>query len=418
MHIETSRLILRPFTETDAKAALRNSKTPIVAHFLSDMVLEDEGEAVMWIHWLKNKCNDHEPCKILAIELKADSFLIGMIGIAPKRELGGELEILFSIVDEHRNKGYATEAAKAITWWAFEKAGQDVLSAIVKPANKASRRVIEKLGFVYCDTRILPYDGADCEFDYFRFYHTDYLPEPEWNLQSLYKPEPMGTFFDVRATGYNDHMLRDDGEENYKKLGSFISKTHKAIKILDIGCGTGIELDYIWAAAPNAHIVCVDISQGMLELLLENHSESHARITVIAASYLDWEYPQDMFDLVVSSATMHHLWSEEKVAVYRKVLRTLKPGGSYMESDFIVDAALSVQYQRRYEIITAALPQKSKAGEYHIDIPFTVDVQRKLLQEAGFETIEVLDENIRPRGSNAILRATKSVITIPSHPAP
>jgi len=50
-----------------------------------------------------------------------------------------------------------------------------VLSAIVKPANIASRRVIEKLGFVYGDTRTLPYDGKDCSFDYFRLYHTDSL---------------------------------------------------------------------------------------------------------------------------------------------------------------------------------------------------------------------------------------------------
>ena len=53
-------------------------------------------------------------------------------------------------------------------WWAFEQAGLDALSAIIKPENKSSRRVIEKLGFVYGDTRILPYDGAECEFHYFR----------------------------------------------------------------------------------------------------------------------------------------------------------------------------------------------------------------------------------------------------------
>lgn len=55
---------------------------------------------------------------------------------------------------------------------------QEMLSAIDKPENKASRRVIEKLGFIYCDTRRLPYDGKDCDFNYFRLYRTDYLPGP------------------------------------------------------------------------------------------------------------------------------------------------------------------------------------------------------------------------------------------------
>jgi len=48
-----------------------------------------------------------------------------------------------------------------------------MLSAIVKPENKASRRVIEKLRFVYVNTRVLSYDCADCEFDYFHLYCTD-----------------------------------------------------------------------------------------------------------------------------------------------------------------------------------------------------------------------------------------------------
>lgn len=178
--IETERLVLRPFTEDDAAAASYNSRQPIVAHFMSDMVMETEEDALDFIRWLNNEKFDVSvPCVLLAIELKSLSKCIGFIGVAPKPELNNEIEILFEIADEYHNKGYATEAGKAMIWWAFEQARQNVLSAIVKPENKASRRVIEKLGFVYCDTRTLPYDDADCDFDYFRLYHTDFLPSPE-----------------------------------------------------------------------------------------------------------------------------------------------------------------------------------------------------------------------------------------------
>ncbi len=406
-YIETGRLIMRPFIESDAGSACHNSKQPIVAHFLSDMVLETIEDARKWIAWLEAKCSTQEPFQALAIERKSDKSVIGLVGVAPKKEIAGEIEILFSIADEYQNLGYATEAGKAIIWWAFEQAEQDMLSAIVKLENKASRRVIEKLGFIYCDTRTLPYDGKDCSFDYFRLYHTDYLPGPEWDVASLYTPEQMGRFFDKRVEGYNEHILSDGGERDYQKLGSFIPKMDDTLKILDVGCGTGIELDYIWAQAPNAHITCLDLSRGMLEMLLKNHSGNHAKITVIEASYLDWEYPANAFDLVVSSATMHHLWPEEKVAVYRLIKRTLKTNGCYIESDFIVDKTHAEQYRRRYEMITSRLHAKAKAGEYHIDIPFTVNTQRQLLLEAGFQTVEVLDEDIKPRGSGAILMARK-----------
>lgn len=181
MRIETKRLTLRRFTEDDAAAASYNSSQPIVAHFMSDMVMKTEEVSLGWIRWLNgDKFDATVPCVVLAIELKSTHICIGLIGVAPKREINNEIEILFEIADEYQNNGYATEAGKAIIWWAFEQAQQDVLSAIVKPENKASRRVIEKLGFVYCDTRTLSYDGADCAFDYFRLYHTDNLPCPEW----------------------------------------------------------------------------------------------------------------------------------------------------------------------------------------------------------------------------------------------
>lgn len=406
--IETERLIVRPFIEDDAAAASRNSSQPIVAHFMSDMVLETEEAALGWIRWINSEKFDVKvPCVVLAVELKSNRKCIGLIGVAPKRELNNEIEILFEIADEYQNNGYATEAGKAMIWWAFEQARQDVLSAIVKPENKASRRVIEKLGFVYCDTRTLSYDGADCAFDYSKLYHTDTLPGPEWDDNNLYMPENMASFFDKRAPGYNKRMLSDGGINDYIKLGSFIPTTQEPVSILDIGCGTGIELNYIWEKAPNAHITCIDLSREMLNLLLEHHRGKAEQITAIQASYLSWEYPENTFDMVVSSMTMHHFWQDEKVEIYKKIHSTLKDGGVYIESDFMVDEPLAEQFRRRYKKILAHVSGKASPGEYHIDIPFTVNLQSRLLGDAGFMEVEVLDEDING-GSGAILRAVKS----------
>ena len=396
MLIETSRLMLRPLTEDDLA---------VVRLINGDEHKTDEA-AIEFIRWQSN------PGRLLTLFylwLKQTNRCIGRVYIHAKPEINNEVEIGYSILEQYRNQGYATEAAKAIIWYAFEQAGQEVLSAIIKPENTASRRVIEKLGFISGGVRtVLDNDGKYTNFDYFRLYHTDYLPNPEWDVHNLYKPEPMSEFFDLRADGYNNVMFKSSSnEEDYKKLGSYFSKTNEAIQILDVGCGTGIELDYIWKRMPNSHITCVDVSRAMLNLLLKNHHNNHEHITIIEASYIDWSYPEKAFDIVVSNMTMHHLWPDEKVEVYRKILSTLNKGGIYIEGDFIVKDNLMVeQYRQRYEIITASLTDKAKAGEYHIDIPCTIEIQKKLLQEAGFRSVEVLDDSINC-GNGAILKARK-----------
>jgi len=393
MRIETTRLILRPFVKTDMEALCFDGKQP---------------------SWLENVAVElydvEKSCASYTIQLKSNNTVIGHIFINKKPELNNELEMGYYIAEKYQNNGYATEAGKAMIWWAFEKAGQDVLSSAIRVGNKASRRVIEKLGFIYGGTRILTYDSIDYDFDYFRLYHIAKFPGPEWdNIKSLYKQyplEPMGTFFNNRADGYNSVVT---GFYDYEKFGACFPKTNDAIQILNVGCGTGIELEHIWKQAPNAHITCLDLSRGMLDLLLKNHPNDHERITIVEASYFDWTYPKKAFDIVTSHATMHHFYQKEKVEIYRKIYDTLKPNGSYIEGDFILgDDLLAEQYRIRHEVITEGLTEKEKAsGDYHVDIPLTLNVQMKLLREAGFGSVKILADETKFDGSRVILEAGK-----------
>ncbi|MCL1793929.1 MAG: bifunctional GNAT family N-acetyltransferase/class I SAM-dependent methyltransferase [Oscillospiraceae bacterium] len=392
--IETIRLILRPFVKTDMEALCFDGKQP------------------SWLQSVAVEMYDIEkPCASYTIQLKSSNTVIGHIFAGKKPELNNELEMGYYIAEKYQNNGYATEAGKAMIWWAFEKAGQDALSAVILPANKASRRVIEKLGFIYGGTKRLTYHVVEHEFDYFRLYHIARFPGPEWSdIRSLYKMyplEPMGAFFNSRADGYN--AVVGTGMYDYEKFGSCFPETDEKIQILNVGCGTGIELEHIWKQAPNAHITCLDLSRGMLDLLEKNHPGDQGRITVVEASYLDWAYPKEAFDIVTSHATMHHFFPEEKTGVYRKILGTLKPNGSYIEGDFILgDDLLAKQYRQRHEAITEGLTEKEKAsGDYHVDIPLTLNVQMKLLQEAGFGSVKILADETKFDGSRVILEAKK-----------
>jgi RimJ/RimL family protein N-acetyltransferase/SAM-dependent methyltransferase len=407
MFIETQRLILRDFEASDARSAAWNSWQPNVAYWMPDMVLKDEAEGAAWIEWINGKRRSSLNLQVLAVERKDDHVCIGLVGYAPKREIDNEVEVLYAIADPYQSNGYATEAAKAIVWLAFERMGLDMLSAIIKPANIASQRVVEKLGFVYADSRTLPYEGKPTLFDYYRLYHIEELPNPDWDFSNMALAEEMGEFFDRRAAGYEAHMEDiGHGREMYQHAVAALPRTGRPVKILDLGCGTGLELKYLFERMPDAHVTCIDLSEKMLAILAGNYQDQAAQLEIIQDSYLDCEYPAAEYDWVISVNAMHHLLPEDKIGLYSKIRHSLEPGGMYLESDFMVDRAMMEQYQARYQRITGNLPVQHN-GYYHIDIPFTVDLQKELLNKAGFGEVDIFFADIKARGSRAVLVAKK-----------
>jgi ribosomal-protein-alanine N-acetyltransferase len=171
IRIETPNLIIRRFLPLDSKDVAFYSQQPNVAYWMSDMVLYNESEALRWTNWINEKFNITEPFIVLAIENKADGICIGVVGVHPKDEIDNEVEIFYGISDNYQNKGYATEASKALTQWAFENTQLKSLTAIVKPENIPSKIIIEKLGFQYVDTRLVSYDGEMCKFNYYKLYN-------------------------------------------------------------------------------------------------------------------------------------------------------------------------------------------------------------------------------------------------------
>ena len=60
----------------------------------------------------------------------------------------GVAELGYGIDEEYRGWGYATEAVETILQWAFDQPGVSSVAAETEPDNAASRRVLEKCGFV------------------------------------------------------------------------------------------------------------------------------------------------------------------------------------------------------------------------------------------------------------------------------
>lgn len=86
---------------------------------------------------------------------------IGCCGLRPYRVEDGIFEAGAHLKTAYQGQGYALEAAGAVIDYAFAKLNIRALFAGHNPANKASRRLIEKLGFRFTHTEFYPPMGLE-----------------------------------------------------------------------------------------------------------------------------------------------------------------------------------------------------------------------------------------------------------------
>lgn len=206
------------------------------------------------------------------------------------------------------------------------------------------------------------------------------------------KSEEMVEFFNLRVDGYDDHMKNNvvNYDEFYGYVSQPIIMTGDEIEILDLGCGTGLEFEGVLKKAPNARLTGIDMCEKMLQKAREKYEGRMENISLICGSYLDINLGELKYDYVLSVMTLHHLLHNEKYRLYQSIRKSLKPGGKYIEGDYIATTLEEEeQYLKEYD---DRMNQIENAGSslYHIDIPFTIETQVKLLYKAGFARVEVL----------------------------
>lgn len=214
--------------------------------------------------------------------------------------------------------------------------------------------------------------------------------------ETMPTPEPMAAFFDARAGGYDTHMRSNVFTNTtfvqfYGALASQIPETDQPLQILDLGCGTGLEIEFLLQRAPNAQITAVDLSEEMLARLAERYQAQLQQITLVADSYLTMDLGAQRYDIVLSAMTIHHLLHEPKHQLYAKIHAALKPGGKYIEGDAVTTAAHEAAFLVEYAKMVAQTPV-TEAGAYHIDVPFAIATQRELLLSVGFKEFTLLWE--------------------------
>ena len=209
--------------------------------------------------------------------------------------------------------------------------------------------------------------------------------------------QPMVQFFADRVEEYDAHMLEqvEGCREAYKKVAACIPQD--CGRLLDLGCGTGLELEEIFQKLPRVNVTGIDLCKEMLEKC-EKKFRGKA-LSLICGNYFDVPFGEEQFDCVISFQTMHHFPHREKLLLYEKILRALKSGGLYTECDYMVE---TLEQERFFSQEAARLRREQRIPletVCHIDIPFAVETQTLLLKDAGFQSIE----SVFRKGNTTIL---------------
>jgi ribosomal-protein-alanine N-acetyltransferase len=152
IHIETERLLLRPFSMDDLSALHAMTSHQEVVRYLPEGVwtLEETRKALRKVtDRYKRGQSIREAKYTLAVVERNTKKVIGWCGLGPMDFHQSEVEIYYGLSRDFWGRGIATEAAKALLHYAFQSIGLEKMVAIVKPENTASQRVIEKLGMIY-----------------------------------------------------------------------------------------------------------------------------------------------------------------------------------------------------------------------------------------------------------------------------
>jgi ubiquinone/menaquinone biosynthesis C-methylase UbiE len=104
-------------------------------------------------------------------------------------------------------------------------------------------------------------------------------------------------------------------------------------KVLDVGTGTGWLAIEFAKEIPGIEVIGLDLSDVALELARENARESgvSSRVSFEIGDAEDMSFENDMFDLAISSNTLHLV--KNPVRMLDELQRVLKPKGVFLVSD-------------------------------------------------------------------------------------
>lgn len=175
-----------------------------------------------------------------------------------------------------------------------------------------------------------------------------------------------------------------------------------ASAVLDIGCGAGNYTLKMLEKIPNLDCTLIDLSMPMLERARGRVSSvTKGKVEIMQVDIVKAVLPENHYDIVLAAAVLHHLREDSDwELVFKKIYRSLKPGGSFWISDLVSHEPLELNqlFENRYagyleEIGGTAYREKVLNYIEAEDTPRPVSYQLELLKKAGFRYTDILHKN-------------------------
>ncbi len=205
------------------------------------------------------------------------------------------------------------------------------------------------------------------------------------------KLEKMDDFFAARVDGYDEHMRTNiEGASGFYAYTASLLPRAAGSRVLDLGCGTGLELEEYFRLCPDAAVTGIDLSDAMLQALKSKLGNRNIRL--INASYFDEPLGEKAFDAAVSVESLHHFPAEQKERLYTKLHAALEENGCFVLTDYFAE---SEDLEKEYFRNLAQLKQEQGLPDdvfFHYDTPLTVEHEMDVLRTAGFRDVRIMQQ--------------------------
>ncbi|MEP7358934.1 MAG: class I SAM-dependent methyltransferase [Anaerolineales bacterium] len=220
-------------------------------------------------------------------------------------------------------------------------------------------------------------------------------------------PDEIRRRFDADVERFSDleagHAATLDARLNLHLLTrAAAAATPQARRLLDVGCGAGNYSLKLLQHLPGLDVTLLDLSRPMLD-----RAETRVRaattgaVTTVQADVRAYAAGAGQFDIILAAAVLHHLrTAAEWEAVFSAFHAALRPGGGLWIFDMIAHDTPPIEALMRARYADYLVEQGGDAYRDKVfayveaeDTPRSLPYQLNLLQQVGFNRIEVLHKN-------------------------
>lgn len=118
------------------------------------------------------------------------------------------------------------------------------------------------------------------------------------------------------------HKMNGKDNRVYEKIREF---GYNGMTLLDVGCATGRLLEKADSMFKNSSLKGIDFSADMISYAKQKNFSNDNAIQFICDDWLEYDFKDEIFDLIIFKFVLHHLQDNEMAL--KKAKSLLKPGG-------------------------------------------------------------------------------------------